>query len=112
MEQIEHEVIVDDNIIVKLKIPKILTAMELKALSMKADKLFKLSDATMPRTFSNTKGTAMFSAEQTEDIVIFKEAEKLNYEQITEKLNKKYGTNFIKKSVQSRYYNARDKYRK
>jgi len=50
MEKIEHEIKIDDNIIVKMNIPKVLTAIELKALMHKANKLFNLSEVTIVDT--------------------------------------------------------------
>lgn len=49
-ENVEHIVEIDKYIEVKLKIPKRLSAMDLKGLMSKTDKLFKLSEAKMVST--------------------------------------------------------------
>ena len=41
---VEHEVEIDDYITATLKIPKVMTAMDLKSLMVKANKLFNLSE--------------------------------------------------------------------
>ncbi|KKM60141.1 hypothetical protein LCGC14_1544840 [marine sediment metagenome] len=46
-EIVEHTVEIDDYVSVKLKIPKVMTAMDMKALMQKANKLFTLSDTPM-----------------------------------------------------------------
>lgn len=44
---VEHKIIIDDNMSATLNIPKELTAIELKALMHKANKLFNLSETTI-----------------------------------------------------------------
>ena len=46
-EMIEHRVEIDDYVSATIKIPKILTAMELKALMVKANKLFNLAEVPL-----------------------------------------------------------------
>lgn len=56
-ELIKHRVEIDQFTAVELSIPKILTAMELKGLMMKASQLFKMSEVTMdetPRKYAHT----------------------------------------------------------
>jgi hypothetical protein len=50
IEKISHKIIIDEYIEVTLKIPKVITAMGLKALMLKANKLFNLSDALVEET--------------------------------------------------------------
>lgn len=110
MEMLEHEVIIDDNILVKLKIPKILTAMELKALSIKADKMFKISEVTMPKSAGRKpSGIAMFTEEMTNDIMQLRDTKHLGYDEIARRINKKYDTKISRSSIQSRYYNTKDR---
>ena len=113
METIEHEIIIDDNILVKLKIPKVLTAMELKALSMKADKMFKLSDAVMPPTAHKGRPSksvaSLFTDEMGYDIVMMRDEEQLPYEAIASRINAKYDKMFTKDNVQAKYYNQKTK---
>lgn len=118
METIEHDVIVDDNISVKLKIPKVMTAIELKALSMKADKLFKLSDVNIPRSYkkrttaTNENGKrAMFTEEMGREIYEWRSKNHMSYEQIAVRLNKKYNADYTKMNVQYRYYNEKERIR-
>ena len=46
-ELIEHEVIINDMMEIKMKIPKKMTAMDLKALMVKANKIFSISDTSI-----------------------------------------------------------------
>lgn len=53
-EQIEHTIKVDDNISMTVMIPKVITALEFKALSMKANKIFNIADVCIQDKPSRT----------------------------------------------------------
>ena len=54
-ETVKHKVVIDKNLSVDMLIPVELTAIELKALMVKASKLFNLSDTSlgMTQTYTN-----------------------------------------------------------
>lgn len=105
--KIEHIVEVGDDIEVKLKIPYRLTAMELKALSMKANKLFGLSDVPLAarRTTSGTRPTnrRLFTEEMTEDVRRLRKSGMIA-SKVAEELNKKYGTSLIDQNIYGLMY--------
>ena len=53
-ELVEHIVDIDQYVSVTLKIPKVMTALELKGLTMKANKLFNLAE--VPIVQEGSKG--------------------------------------------------------
>lgn len=93
-----HSIKIDENITVKLAIPEELTAIELKGLFLKADKLFKLSDAThlipiepttTAQNINNNKRTT-YSKRWTEQETEFLKNNVLTMDkqQISDKLNR------------------------
>jgi hypothetical protein len=88
MEMIEHEVVVDDYITVKLKIPKVLTAMDLKGLMMKTNKLFNMSEVAIQQP-STRKKYVKFSDDIKDEIARLAYKENLKPKQIYGKLKDK-----------------------
>jgi len=60
-EMITHKVIIDDSISAEIKIPKVMEAIDLKALMHKANKLFNLSETNI--TASKQSGTVQWTPE-------------------------------------------------
>jgi len=56
-EMITHKVIIDDSISAEIKIPKVMDAIDLKALMHKANKLFNLSETNI--TASKRSGASV-----------------------------------------------------
>jgi len=53
----EHKVIIDDYMTIVLKIPEEMTALELKNLTLKASKIFSLSEITVKKKYNKTVNT-------------------------------------------------------
>lgn len=116
-----HDITVDEFIEVKLKIPKVMDAMDLKALTMKANKLFNLATLEVPTMQSSKpkgrpKGSktkevsrglkSMFSDEILKDIVKYKETN-YSYKRMAKRINKDYESNFTKTQIKDKYLNEK-----
>lgn len=108
-EFVEHFIDIDELMELKMKIPKRLDALELKALMVKADKLFKLSEVTIapqestePRHYRKRNGKKSGWKKWTDDMLIELVAmneQGIKATEIAEKINAKYGSEFDSKMV-------------
>jgi len=127
-ERIEHKIVIDQYTEVTLKIPKTLTAMGLKALMMKANKLFNLSEIQEPvqkrkYVYKKKPGRPRKIDEQQvqrrgrnstlwneERVSYLKKQININskYKEKVVCMNKKFNTDvFTLKNIQKKYYNLR-----
>lgn len=106
-DYLEHYVDIDNMMELKLKIPKRLDPLELKALMVKTDKLFKLSEVTIDRDVGEVKKTTrnyvkknnkasynIWTEDMTKSAVVLKELG-IKPTRIAEKLNEKYKTDYF-----------------
>lgn len=94
-ELVEHTIEVDEYTNVTLKIPKVLTPIELKSLMMKANKLFNLSEVPMrvesslryPKDRKGNGKQIRFTEMQDTQLFHMKTIAKKNYATISTKMN-------------------------
>ena len=110
-ELIEHKVEVDEYISAIIKIPKVLTALELKSLMSKANKLFNLAEVpivriTRPynkRVKHSGRGIRVYTPEMI-DFIIRRVNSGDNYNTLTENFNNKFGKDFSKDKLMKKVY--------
>jgi len=110
-ERIEHIVEVDEYLEVKLKIPKRLNAMSLKALMTKATKLFNMAEIPIvqKRTYNKSKNGNRYNSPYSEEALVELKKwvkNKISYKKIVEKL-KARGIEQTVKQVQAKVYNLK-----
>ena len=103
-ELINHEVVIDKYLTATLSIPKKLTSLELKALFMKANKLFNLSEVEIADSnTTNVRGVRgkykrhIFSPEIIEEIkMLYKKYinERFKHRYSAMDINKKFNTDY------------------
>ena len=123
-ELIEHIVEIDKYMNVNIKIPKILTAMEFKALTSKADKLFKLADVPIVDTHTqktsyipdtSTYSTFLGTDKRrrfTEEMIHYimqKTNNGMKSKPLTEEFNLKFNTNYKTVDMTSKIYYMKSK---
>lgn len=113
-ELIEHEIVVDKYLSATLKIPRVITSLELKALFMKANKLFNISEiSTAPTTEhgnrTDSKNYAKYTPEMMEEIKTLYLSGSRGQE-IAEKINKKFNTNFSNSQISNKIFNSKEKW--
>ena len=99
---VEHKVEIDEYVSVTLKIPKVLTAIELKALMYKANKLFNLAEVPLVPGKGARQKYSKHDLETKKKIV--KEYDKLATKEEREGLAKKYGMSTVDVSKTIYYY--------
>ena len=100
-ELLEHEVVIDEHIKVTLMIPKKLSALELKALMVKSNKLFNLSE--VPIISEKRKYKRIFSDDMIRDIKALHN-KGLKGKAITNELNKIHSTSLSYRTVINKIY--------
>lgn len=105
-EYVEHIIRIDDYMEVRLKIKRVLDAMELHALTLKASKMFNLSEVAIDAR-KGKQQQKLFDAEAIKDMVVFKESEKLEDAEIAQKINEKYNSEVTEKQVRTKIINLK-----
>ena len=101
-EMIEHTIEIDEYVSVTLKIPKVLTAIELKALMYKANKLFNLAEVPLTPGKRPRQKYIKHDLEAKKNIV--KAYDKSSTKEEKEELAKKYGMSIVDISKTIYYY--------
>ena len=107
-ELIEHTVEIDEYLSATIKIPKVLDALELKALMAKANKLFNLAEVPIANTQKRkyTKSSEKwktFSPEMV-DFIIATINSGADYNQLTKNFNEKFNSNVDKDRLMKKVY--------
>ena len=100
IELLEHEIVIDEHIKVTLMIPKKLSALELKALMVKSNKLFNLSEVPI---INKKKYNHIFSDNMIRDIKALHN-KGLKGKAITNELNKIHSTSLSYRTVINKIY--------
>lgn len=114
----EHIIKIDDFLEVKILIPRVLDAMTFRAITLKARKLFNISDEDIgfgeKRTYVKKEGKtirngkkSLFSDEMLRELISKRQNEEKNYGTIALELNKSYGTMFSYQQVADKYNNTK-----
>ena len=77
-ELIEHKIKIDEYISAEIKIPKVLTAMDLKALMYKANKLFNLAEVPIVEKRKYVRNGKDIVVNNTEDVEFLEKYNKLD----------------------------------
>lgn len=84
VELVDHKVEIDKYTELTLKIPKVMTALELKALTVKANKIFNLSEVPLvaKRSYRSDSDRVQFTGELDKQIYKHREIGKLAWDEI------------------------------
>lgn len=112
-ELIEHKIVIDEYMTATLKIPKVLTAMELAALMAKAKKMFNISDAQIEQPSMRKKSTSDYivvpiTKEQEREILSTFDTKMSDEEK--DEMAEKYGY-ATRQKLYSKYQNLKKKYK-
>ena len=113
-ELIEHEIVIDEYMTATLKIPKVLTAMELAALMAKAKKMFNISDAqteqqhSVKRMETRNYVAVKLTTEQEKELIRDYDINLSNEEK--DEIAEKYGI-ATRQKLYSKYQNLKTKHK-
>ena len=130
-EMMEHIIKIDEYLEVKMQIPKVLDAMTFKAITMKASKMFNISDMDVGFGIGRPRGTynkvnnkvnkieqeirdnsvnptriSVFSDDETRFIITERQRGRA-FRDITNELNKKFNKSFTIKKVMDKNKNTK-----